>query len=187
MVLFKLGGAIMGGISSRKHMRRARRMLQEQKEKNQNWYDRRINEDGTQKADAQRLLELTRKGIEDRNKRAAEVSAVMGGDQAAVAAAQQRNNEAIADTMSNINAQAEANKSAIEQQYMAREAELTGQQQQMETQRAQQSAAAWQAAGNALSEAGGQIAGAMSGGLLGGGAFTKKAGGILGMFMGGGE
>jgi hypothetical protein len=187
MVLGKLGGAIMGGISSRKHMRRARQMLQEQKNKNQNWYDRRINEDGTQKADAQRLLELTRKGIEDRNKRAAEVSAVMGGDQAAVAAAQQRNNEAIADTMSGINAQAEANKSAIEQQYMARDAELTGQQYNNEVQRAQQSAATWKAAGDAISEAGEQLAGAMSGGMLGGGATTKKAGSILGMFMGGGE
>jgi hypothetical protein len=42
-------GSIFGGISASKAMRRVKKNLQAQKQANQNWYDRRYNEDATQR------------------------------------------------------------------------------------------------------------------------------------------
>ena len=147
-----LVGGALGGIFGSKKKRQANRMLEEQKAENEAWYNRRINEDMTQRADAQRLLEMTRKGIEERNKRAQGVSAVMGGDDAAVAAAQERNNAAIGETMSAINAQGEARKDKIESQYQERQAALNGQQYNQKLQDAKDTAEAW---GNFSSQVGG--------------------------------
>lgn len=64
-----LGAAasIFGGISASKAMRRVKEQLQAQKQANQNWYDRRYNEDATQRADAQRILAQTEESIKNRN------------------------------------------------------------------------------------------------------------------------
>lgn len=183
MGLLGIAGSIVGGYQSRKKMRQAKRMIQAEKDKNQAWYERRYNEDSTQRADAQRLLEMTRKGIEERNKQAQGISAVMGGDDAAIAAAQERNNASVADVMSSINAQGEARKANIEQQYQARDAELSGQQIGMKQQEAAATAKAWTEAGNALDKMGEQLVSAMTGGALGGGAGVQKAGSILGNFF----
>ena len=72
-------GSIFGGISASKAMRRVKKNLQAQKEANQNWYDRRYNEDATQRADAQRILTQTEESIRNRNRQAAGAQAVMGG------------------------------------------------------------------------------------------------------------
>lgn len=42
-------------------------MLGEQRRKNQDWYDRRYNEDATQRADAQAMLTRTAEAIRQRN------------------------------------------------------------------------------------------------------------------------
>ena len=49
-------GGIFGGISKNKMLKRMRNMINEQKRENQDWYDRRYNEDATQRADAQAIL-----------------------------------------------------------------------------------------------------------------------------------
>ena len=64
-------GSIFGGISASKAMKRVKKNLQAQKEANQNWYDRRYNEDATQRADAQRILTQTEESIRNRNRQAA--------------------------------------------------------------------------------------------------------------------
>ena len=74
-----IGGAIFGGISASKAMKRAKKMVEEQKKENQDWYDRRYNEDSTQRADAQRILTQTNEAIRQRNQAAAGSAAVMGG------------------------------------------------------------------------------------------------------------
>lgn len=45
-------GSIFGGISASRAMKKAKQNLQDQIDKNQDWYDRRYNEDATQRADA---------------------------------------------------------------------------------------------------------------------------------------
>ena len=112
------GGAIFGGISASKAMKKAKKNVEAQRKKNQDWYDQRYNEDATQRADAQRILTQTEESIKQRNKAAAGSAAVMGGTDESVAAAKAANNEALADATSQIAANAEARKDNIEATYM---------------------------------------------------------------------
>ena len=113
-----IGGAIFGGISASKAMKKAKGMVEKQMKDNQNWYDRRYNEDATQRADAQRILTMTNENIRQRNRQAAGTRAVMGGTEESVAAAKAANNQALADAASQIAVNGERRKDQIEQQYM---------------------------------------------------------------------
>ena len=95
-------GSIFGGIKASKAMKKAKRNVEAQRQKNQDWYDRRYNEDATQRADAQRILTQTEESIKQRNKQAAGSAAVMGGTDESVAAAKAANNQALADATSQI-------------------------------------------------------------------------------------
>lgn len=117
-------GGIFGGISASKAMRNVKKKLQEQKQANQNWYDRRYNEDATQRADAQRILTRTEEAIRNRNRQAAGTQAVTGGTEESVAAAKAANNQALADATSQIAVNAEARKDQIEQTYRQRDAQI---------------------------------------------------------------
>ena len=111
-------GSIFGGIVASKAAKKAKKNIEAQREKNQDWYDRRYNEDATQRADAQRLLTQTEKSIKERNRQAAGAAAVMGGTDESTAAAKAANNEALADATSQIAASADARKDNIEATYM---------------------------------------------------------------------
>lgn len=121
-----LAGGILGGISASKKRKEMRKMLENQKKENQEWFDRNYNEDATQRADTQRLLTMTEDSIRNRNKAAAARSAVMGGTDASVAIEKEAANKAMADIVSDINANNEQRKDSIEQQYIARKQELDG-------------------------------------------------------------
>lgn len=121
-----LGGAaslvsgLFGGISRRRMLRKQENMINEQKRDNQDWYDRRYNEDATQRADAQRILALTEERIRNRNRAAEGTAAVMGGTEESVAAAKAAGNQTAADAASQIAAAGEARKDQIENQYLTR-------------------------------------------------------------------
>ena len=112
------GGAIFGGISASKAMKKAKKNVEAQRKKNQDWYDQRYNEDATQRADAQRILTQTEESIKQRNRAAAGSAAVMGGTDESVAAAKAANNEALADATAQIAANADARKDNIEATYL---------------------------------------------------------------------
>lgn len=135
-------GSIFGGIKASRAAKKAKRNIEAQQRDNQNWYDRRYNEDATQRGDAQRLLTMTEESIRNRNRAAAGTQAVMGGTEESVAAAKEANNSALSDAVSGINAAADARKDAIEQQYMSRKDQLQGQLNQIEQGRAQSIATA---------------------------------------------
>ena len=101
-------GSIFGGISASKAMKKAKQNVQQQIQKNQDWYDRRYNEDATQRADAQRILTMTKAA----------------------------NNQALADATAQIAVNGEQRKDQIEQQYLQRDADLQNQLQQLEIGRA---------------------------------------------------
>lgn len=130
------GGAIFGGVSASKAMKRVKKNLQEQQRQNQDWYDRRYNEDATQRADAQALLSRTEDYIRNRNQQAAGAQAVMGGTEESVAATKAANNNALAQTLTNIAVNGEARKDTIEGQYMQRDADLNKQLNDMEVNKA---------------------------------------------------
>lgn len=132
----KIGGAIFGGISASKAMRKAKENVESQKQQNQNWYDQRYNEDATQRADAMRALTRLREDIRNRNRAASGKQSVIGGTEESVAATKAANAKAMADTTSNIAAEGERRKDAIESQYLQRESDLNQQLQQIEVNRA---------------------------------------------------
>lgn len=144
-------GSIFGGISASKAMKRAKKNVEAQRQKNQDWYDRRYNEDATQRADAQRILTQTEESIKQRNKQAAGSAAVMGGTDESVAAAKAANNQALADATSQIAANAEARKDNIEATYMQNDNAFVEQLNQLEQGKAQAIGQAVQGVANAAS------------------------------------
>lgn len=133
----KAAGGIYGGIKASKAAREQNRRLDELSKDNQAWFDRRYNEDATQRADAQRLITMTEESIKNRNKQAAAANAVMGGTNESLASAKAANNQALTDTISQIAADAADRKDAIEQQYMANKADIVSQQNAISAQKAQ--------------------------------------------------
>ena len=123
----KVGGGIIGGILSAINNRKIKKNIEQQQRENQDWFDRRYNEDATQRADAQRVLTQLNETIRNRNKQIAGSQAVMGGTEESVASAKQANNQAIADATSNIAVAAEARKADIENQYLAKKSDLNNQ------------------------------------------------------------
>lgn len=149
-------GSIFGGISASKAMKKVKKNLESQKRANQDWYDRRYNEDATQRADAQRILTKTEESIRNRNRQAAGAQAVMGGTEESVAAAKAANNQALAEATSQIAVNAEARKDQIEQAYKQRDAQIDDALNNLEMNKAQGISSAVQG----VAQAGAGIAGA---------------------------
>ena len=130
-------GSIFGGIAASKAMKKMKENVEAQKRANQDWYDRRYNEDATQRADAQRILTLTEENIKNRNRAAQGAQAVMGGTEESVAAAKEANNRALSDATAQIAVNGEQRKDAIENQYQERDAALDNQLNNIEQSKAQ--------------------------------------------------
>lgn len=150
-----VAGSIIGGKAASSAVKSAKGNLQAQRKKNQDWYDRRYNEDATQRADAQAILTRTEESIRNRNRQAAGVQAVMGGTEESVAAAKAANNEALAQAVTGIAVNGEARKDAIESQYLQTDANITQQENNLEMQKAQAIAEATKG----VTQAGSNIAG----------------------------
>ena len=151
-----IGASIFGGISASKAMKKVNKNLEGQMKENQDWYDRRYNEDATQRADAQRILTMTEESIKNRNRQAAGAQAVMGGTEESVAATKAANNQALADATSQIAVNAEARKDQIEQTYQQKDAQINDALNNLEINKAQAISSAVQG----VAQAGAGIAGA---------------------------
>lgn len=137
-------GSVFGAIKAGQAMRNVKNNLQTQQQRNQDWYDRRYNEDATQRADAQRILQMTEESIKNRNRQAAGTQAVMGGTNESVAAEKAANASAMANATAQIAANADRRKDMIENQYMQRDAQINEQLNEAERQKAQNIAQAVQ-------------------------------------------
>ena len=107
--------------------RRQQRMLDAEERKNRLWYDRRYNEEGRETAVGQRMLEKMREAQRERMSSVAGRSAVMGGSGAVAAAESAAANKAIGDTVGQLDANQEARRDRIEQQYRQRDAQISAQ------------------------------------------------------------
>lgn len=132
-----IGASIFGGIYASKAMKKVKQNLEGQMQENQNWYDRRYNEDATQRADAQRILTMMQESIRNRNQQAAGAQAVMGSTEESMAAAKAANNQALADATSQIAVNGERRKDQIESQYMQTKSDLNEKLNNLEQARAQ--------------------------------------------------
>lgn len=162
-----VASSIFGGISARKARRKQERMLAQQEQENQAWYDRKYNEDPTKRADTVRLLTQMQEQIKNRNKAAKGRQAVMGGTEDSTTAVKEANNKTLADTTSQIVAANESRKDAIEGQYQARKNAIQNKRMGLEAEKAAGTASV--AAGVAGTAA--NIAATIDGGLGG----VKKA------------
>lgn len=131
-----IGASIFGNISASQAMRKVKNNLENQKTQNQNWYNRRYNEDATQRADAQRIMAIMNEKVRRRNQTAAGTQAVMGGTEESVAASKSANNEALAEAASQIAVNGERRKDAIESQFLQSRADLDNKLNGMEQTRA---------------------------------------------------
>lgn len=128
-------GNILGGISKNNMLKKQMDMVKEQQKANQDWYDRRYNEDSTQRADAQAMLTQTAEAIKGRNRQAAGVAAVTGGTEESVAATKAANAQAMADATSDIVQAGEQRKDNIEQKYLAKNDAYNEQLRQLQVQK----------------------------------------------------
>lgn len=115
-----LVGGLFGGISKRKMMKEQEKLLNAEQADNQSWYDRRYNEDATQRADAQRMLQMTEENIRNRRKQLDGMEKVGGLTQERIAAENSENAKILADTAAQIAVAGANRKDAIESQYMAK-------------------------------------------------------------------
>lgn len=122
-----VGASIFGGIKASQAMKKAKEMTQDALKENEDWYNRRYNEDVTQMADAQRVFTRMREEIQNRNRRAAGSQAVMGGTEESVAAQRGAGNASMAEAVSQVAASGARHKDAIERQYFARKGALEDQ------------------------------------------------------------
>lgn len=161
------GSAIYGAIKSSQANKKAMELLQNQRNENKKWYEQRMAEDYTQRADVQNVLRKQKEMLAEQYKRARATNVVAGGTDEALVLQQREANETLGDTTANIAAQSEAYKEGIENQYRQREAEL-----------AQQEIEHYQNKAQAISAAAGQVGSAVSGLVSGiSGAVGTKAGG----------
>ena len=129
-------GGIFGGAAASKAMKKVRRNTQEQLAKNEAWYNRRYNEDYTQRADAQSLLNYGLEALRSGNRSAAGQQAVAGLSDEQVAQQKAQGNQLMASTMGQIATAAEASKQQVEDSYRNTEQNLMNNLNNMEMQKA---------------------------------------------------
>ena len=144
-----LGSSIYSAIRSNRENKKAQQLISKQKKDNEAWYQRRMASDYTMRSDAQAVLQKQRELLNEQYKRAKAANVVSGGTDNALAIQKQAAANSTAETMSNIAANAAADKDRVEAQYRQTDAALTQQQAQTHQQHAQ-----------AIAQAGAQAAGA---------------------------
>ena len=154
----QVGSSIYGAIKSSQANQRAMDLLQSRKEENKKWYEERMSEDYTQRADVQNVLRKQRELLSEQYKRARATNVVAGGTDESLAMQQQAANEIMGETMGNIAAQAESYKEAVENQYRTTDAALAQQEMGIHQQQAQSIA-------NAAGQVGKAVSGLATGGI----------------------
>ena len=154
----QVGSSIYGAIKSSQAGRRAEQLLRNQREENEKWYNTRMAEDYTRRADIQNVLRKQREMFQEQYQRARATNVVAGGTDESLALQQAQANETMGETMANVAAQAANYKEGIEQQYRTQDAALNQQQIAVEQNTAQQIA-------NAAGQMGSAVSGMVTGGV----------------------
>ena len=119
-----LAGSLIGGHKASREMKKVRRLLGQQERDNRNWYDRRMNQDYTQTAQAQDAIRRTREYADQLMRRAEGNAMVNGATEESMAAARSQAAQSVGNTMADIAAAGDQTKEAVEQQYLANKLDL---------------------------------------------------------------
>jgi len=144
-----LGSAIYGAIKSSKANNQARNLIGQQRGENRRWYDTKMNQDYTMRADVQNALTRQRELLDEQMKRVNANKVVSGASDESVALAKDSANKAVADATADIAAAGAQYKDRVEEQYRAQDAALNQQQAQSYQQEAAENAKAASQAVNA--------------------------------------
>ncbi len=117
-------GGLFGGLSANAKIKEQQAAIERSQQRNEDWYNRRYNEDPTQRASAQFLLKKVEEQMRKRSKETAGRAAMTGTTEAAVAAEKEANAHAITDAVGQIYANNEARKDKIEENYENRKNSL---------------------------------------------------------------
>lgn len=150
-------GSLFGGSKASEAMEKVKGNLEAQRSANESWYNRRYNEDATQRADAQRILAKTEEAIRNRNRAAAGKAAMMGGTEESVASTKAANAQAMADAASQIAVAGERRKDRIEEMYRERDSKLQDSLNNMEIGKANAIASATKGLGESMSSLGSSV------------------------------
>ena len=159
----QVGSSIYGAIKSSQAKKRAEDLLRNQRDENKKWYEARMAEDYTRRADVQNMLRKQRELFQDQYKRARATNVVAGGTDESLALQQAGANETMGETMADVAANAADYKDAVEQQYREKDDAYNQQQIAMEQNKAQQIAKAAGQMGSAVSGLVSGITGAAGG------------------------
>ena len=118
------GGGLLGSLGKQQAIDDKQHGIGVRKGENQSWFNRRYNEDPTQRVDAMRILSMTEDALRRRNRAAEGRKAVMGGTEESVAAEREMAGNALSNVTSQIAAANESRKDQIEQQYLSRKNKL---------------------------------------------------------------
>ena len=129
--------SIAGSVAAAKQRKQQQAQLDRQKAENEAWYTRKMHEDATQRADAQRVLSLLSERVRENNQQAQGRQAVVGGTDESLATTQQANAKAMADATSQIAAKAEDRKDLAEASYLKQKDALDAAQNNVYEQKAQ--------------------------------------------------
>lgn len=152
----QIGSSIYGAIKSSQANKRAEELLQNQRDKNQKWYDQKMAEDYTQRTDVQNVLRKQRELLQEQYQKARATNLVAGGTDESLALQQAAANDAMGDTMADIAANAASYKEGVENQFRTQDAALD-----------QQQIANEQAKAQSIANAAGQMGSAVSGLMTG--------------------
>lgn len=158
----QIGSSIYGAIKSSQANKRAEKLLQNQRDENQKWYDQKMAEDYTQRTEVQNVLRKQRELLQDQYQKARASNVVAGGTDESLALQKAAANDAMGETMANIASQASDYKDSIEEQYRAKNEALNQQEIANEQNRAQ-----------AIANAAGQVGSAVSGLMTGASSVAK--------------
>ena len=154
-----LGSSIYGAYKSSQAQKRAEQLIQKQRDENKRWYEIKMAEDYTQRADVQAAIKRQRELLDEQYRNARKSAAVTGATDESVALQQQAANDSLSKTMTDVAAQSTNYKDSVERQYRSQDAALNQQQSQQQSQHAAQTAQAASQAVNAGINAVGQFAG----------------------------
>lgn len=171
-----LGGSIFGGIQAARAAKKQKKILNRQEAENAAWYNRRYNEGGTQRADAQRMFTKARAAMREGMQSARGRQIVAGGTDTAVEAARRNNSDTLAETASRIAANADARKDAVEQQYRQTQQGIDTSRANLEAGRAANISQATTGVAEAAGKLGAAIDGTSEPGLLGMGTNASGSG-----------
>lgn len=149
-------GSIFGGMSASRAMKKVKKNLQGRMDENEDWYNRRYNEDATQRADAQRILNYTQQRLLADNRAAEGRQAVGGLSDEATALTKAEGVRAMGDAASQIAMAGDRRKDYIEATYQTKDAELNDALNNAEMKRAE----AISSAAQGVAQAGTQMASA---------------------------